>query len=70
MPRQKKNLIQEIPPLETPEAVEPKEIQPKAEKPKGIFCKYCKRNHDKTFDKAGMINHDKFDKGGKAEIMF
>ena len=69
MPKQKKNLI--TPPLETPEAVEPAEIQPKVEpKSKGILCQYCKRKHEKTFDKAGMINHDKFDRGGKSEIMF
>lgn len=59
----------------------PEKEEPKAEKPeeksdeKGVFCKYCNRYHKKTFDlppsvEGGGINHDGFDLGGKAEIMF
>lgn len=42
---------------------------PKADKePKG-YCGFCNRVHSKTIDGLG-INHEPFDKGGKAEIMF
>ena len=37
--------------------------------PAGEFCKHCNRTHKKTFNAPG-INHEPFDPGGKAEIMF
>ena len=60
---------------------EPKKVEAikKTEKPtkqpatpevsKGIFCKFCNRSHEKSFDGPG-INHDGFGTGGKAEIIF
>lgn len=45
------------------------EPKPKETAEAGVFCKFCNRSHDKTFDGPG-INHDGFGTGGKAEIMF
>ena len=71
MPRKKKNLVAESSPVKEPEVVQPEAsvVEPQKPKVEGVLCKYCNRNHDKTFDNEN-VNHEKFDPGSKAAAMF